>query len=300
MTAVVVSEVAHDPDAGVVHLDDGGDALCRAQPQAGHTHGCGKWIAVQGDDGEGVAGQREAANLARASVEHVEEHALSLFYADRLAMAEHPAVDGEGVVADFVTVLVAFGERGAHRALTLIFERWDGSGGREKVHRHVAATAECGLKLLEREKDFAVVRARIVLRLDVDRADESAVLAGAEVCAGSDVRVIEAQAGWSGYEGDAAAPVWRHEGRALFRGAIDIGRDGLAVPMDLLRPVGVIVDVDGDALAFFEAQQRAGELTVVVGDGDDAIGRELDGRGGDGEAVVGGRLAGRGGGLCAQ
>ena len=27
MAAVVVGEVAHDPDAGVVHLDDGGDAL---------------------------------------------------------------------------------------------------------------------------------------------------------------------------------------------------------------------------------------------------------------------------------
>ena len=110
MAAVVVSKVAHHPDAGVAHLDDGGDALRRTQPQAWHAHWRGKGIAVHGDDGERVTGQRETANLAGAAVEHMEKHTLPLFYADRLAVAEHPAVDGEGVVADFVTMLVAFGE----------------------------------------------------------------------------------------------------------------------------------------------------------------------------------------------
>ena len=70
----------------------------------GTRTGLGSGIAVHGDDGESVTGQREAANLGGAAVEHVEEHALALFYADRFAVAEHSAVDGEGVVADFVTV----------------------------------------------------------------------------------------------------------------------------------------------------------------------------------------------------
>ena len=61
----------------------------------------------------------------------------------------------------------------------------------------------------------------------------------------------------------------------------------LAVPVELLGRVGVVVDVDGDGLAFFEAQQRPGELAVVGGGGDDAVGREFDWAGGDAEGVVG-------------
>src|SRR6201985_2656688 len=129
MAAVVVSKVAHHPDAGVPHLDDGGDALGRTQPQDRHVHRCRKEIAVHGDDRERVTGQCEAASFAGAAVEHMEEHTLPFFYADRFAVAEHPAVDGEGIVPDFVTVLVAFGERGAHGALTLIFQRCDRGGG---------------------------------------------------------------------------------------------------------------------------------------------------------------------------
>ena len=59
------------------------------------------------------------------------------------------------------------------------------------------------------------------------------------------------------------------------------------MPVELFGRVGVVVDVDGDRLAFLEAQQRAGELAVVGGGGDDAVGGELDGAGGDAEGVVG-------------
>ena len=55
----------------------------------------------------------------------------------------------------------------------------------------------------------------------------------------------------------------RNEGSALFGGAVDIGRDELAVPMELLGSVGFVVNVDGDGLSFFEAKQRAGKLSVV-------------------------------------
>ncbi len=76
--AVVVGEVAHDPDAGVIHFDDGGDALGGAEPEDGDGGGRGHRIAVERDDLEGVAGQREAANFGGAAVEDVEEDALAL------------------------------------------------------------------------------------------------------------------------------------------------------------------------------------------------------------------------------
>ena len=71
--------------------------------------GAGERVAVHGDDGEGVTGEGEAADLSGAAVEDVEEDALAVFDADGFAVAEHAAVDGEGVVADFVAVWRAFG-----------------------------------------------------------------------------------------------------------------------------------------------------------------------------------------------
>ena len=61
----------------------------------------------------------------------------------------------------------------------------------------------------------------------------------------------------------------------------------MAVPVELLGRVCVVMNVDCDLLPLFEAKQGAGELSVVRGDGDDAIGSEFNGRVGDGEGVVG-------------
>ena len=81
------------------------------------------------------------------------------------------------------------------------------------------------------------------------------------------------------------------EGRAFFRRSVHIRRHKLTVPMQLLRPVRVVVDVYNNLLSFFEAKQRSGKLTVVCGRGDDAIGSEFDRFDGDGEFVVGGAIA---------
>ena len=64
--------------------------------------------------------------------------------------------------------------------------------------------------------------------------------------------------------------------------------------MDQLGGVGVVDDVDGDGLALFHAQDRAGGGAVVADGGEDAVGCELDGDGGDFEGDVG---WGAGGGL---
>ncbi len=87
--AVVVGEVAHDPDAGVLHVDDGGDAFGGAEPEDGDGGGSGHRVSVERDDFEGVAGEREAADLGGAGVDDVEEDALAGFDADGLAVAEH-------------------------------------------------------------------------------------------------------------------------------------------------------------------------------------------------------------------
>ena len=78
----------------------------------------------------------------------------------------------------------------------------------------------------------------------------------------------------------------RNERRAFFRGAIDIGGKKLPVPMQLLGRVGLIVNVDRDRLAFFEAEQRPRELTVVGSRGDDAIRGQFHRLHGDGQGVI--------------
>jgi len=92
------------------------------------------------------------------------------------------------------------------------------------------------------------------------------------------MRVVEAEAGGTGQEGDRPPTVGRDEGRAFFRSAVHIGRDELTMPMQLLGRVGVVTDVDGDALAFFQAEHRTWKLAVVRSGGDNVLGRNLEWR----------------------
>lgn len=48
------------------------------------------------------------------------------------------------------------------------------------------------------------------------------------------------------------------------------------MPMNELRSVGVVVNIDGDTLAFLETQQRTWKLPVVEGSRDNVLGRQLD------------------------
>ena len=77
-----------------------GDALGRAEPEHRHVRRRRHRIAVERDDAEDVAGQREAADFGRAGIEHVEQHTFALLDADGLAVTEHPAIDAEQLVAD--------------------------------------------------------------------------------------------------------------------------------------------------------------------------------------------------------
>lgn len=128
----------------------------------------------------------------------------------------------------------------------------------------------------------------MLLGFDVDGADQAAVLPEGEITSGAHVGVIEAEARGLGNERNSPDAVGRDEWRSFFGGAIDVGRNELTVPVQLLGRVGVVVDIDGDLLTFFQAEEGAGKLPVVGGDGDDAFGCEFQGPGGDGQRVVGG------------
>ena len=135
--------------------------------------------------------------------------------------------------------------------------------GRKGVDGHVSAAAEGRLEFFQDEEDLAIVTARLVLRLDVDRSDLAAVLARGEIGSSAIVRVVEAEARGLRHKRDATLAVRRNERRAFFGGAIHVDWHELSVPVQLLGRVGVVEDVDGDALSFLEAKQRSGELAVV-------------------------------------
>lgn len=90
-------------------------------------------------------------------------------------------------------------------------------------------------------------------RLDVDQADLAAVEPSREIGAGREMGVIKAAPRWARREGDAPRAMGRDERRALFRGPVYVSRQELPVPMQLFRRVGVVVDIDNDALSLRQA-----------------------------------------------
>ena len=271
VAAIIIRQVAHDPYAGMVHRHHRRNALRRSQPKHGNVSRIRHPIAVERDDLERMSRQRKAANLGRAPIQNVEEHALALLHPNRLTVAEHPSVDGEITIPDLISVRHAFGERCFHRGLAGGFE-FSYLGRRQKILVHVAALTERRLEFFEHEKDFAIVSAGLVPGFDVNRTDLPAVLPREKIGARAIVRVIETKPGGAGSEGDAPHAMRRDERRPLLCRTIDIGRNHLPMPVQLLGRVGVVVDFDRRWLAFLEAQQGAGKMSVVSDRRDDALG----------------------------
>src|SRR6185312_2067348 len=160
-----------------------------------------------------MAGQGEAADLSGAAVQYVKQHALTPLDADGFTVAEHASVDGERAIANLIAVRHAFGQRGFHGGFALVFELLHLGGGGKEILRHVTTAAECGLKLFEGEEDFAIIVAGLIFGLDVDRSDFAAISAAIKIGSGTNVRVIEAEPGRTGREGNAAAAMRGNEGR---------------------------------------------------------------------------------------
>src|SRR5487761_1137752 len=62
VSAIIVGEIAERPDAWMAHLDDGRDALRRAQPEHRDRSGIRHGVSIERDNAERVARQGKAAN----------------------------------------------------------------------------------------------------------------------------------------------------------------------------------------------------------------------------------------------
>src|ERR1700733_9790509 len=122
VAAVIVTHIAHYPYARMIHLDHGRNPFCGANPQTGHANWLGQRVSIHGYHQEGVARQRQAADLARTSIQDVKKNTLALFYPDRIAMAEHTSIDGERVIPDLISLGHALGKRRFHGTLACIFQ----------------------------------------------------------------------------------------------------------------------------------------------------------------------------------
>src|SRR6516225_8874226 len=247
----------------MIHFNDGGNTLCAAEPQNGDVGRIGDRVSIKRDDLEGMARQGQAANFGRAAIQNVKEDTLALLNSNRLAVAEHATINCEELVANFVAVRHAFGEGRFHCRFACLLESFLSLGRRQKILWHVAAATQSWLKFLQDKKHFAIIAAWIFFRLGVNRPDLAAVLASREIRASAIVGVIETQAGWIGRERDAAMTMRRNVRRALLGGAIDLGGDFLAMPMQLLGCVCFVGNFHRYLTAFLKADERTGELTIV-------------------------------------
>src|SRR5579859_3187265 len=181
-----------------------------------------------------MTGQSETANLRSASVQDVEQNSFALLYANRLPMVQHPAIDRKRTVANFESMWLSLCQGSLHRGLALLFERLHTSGRRKEIHCHVSTLAEGGLEFFQDEKDLAIIITRLMLWLDVDRADLSAVLAGGQIRPRTIMRVVETKACRPWGENNPAFPTAGNERRAFFSRSVHVNRHHLAVPMQLL------------------------------------------------------------------
>lgn len=87
-------------------------------------------------------------------------------------------------------------------------------------------------------------------RLDVNRPDFAAILPHFKIRAGPKVRVVKPEPRGLRCEGDASRAVrWDVRGPFL-RGAIDVARNELAMPMELFWDSRFVVNIDHDPAPF--------------------------------------------------
>ena len=114
------------------------------------------------------------------------------------------------------------------------------------------------------QENFLIVISRLALRFHVEESELPAELSNIEISLGRHVRVIPARPDRPRLKSVLAAAVRGDDRRSFFLGAIHFGSDELPVPVDKFRHVGVVVHVDGDALAFAKAQDGARELCRCI------------------------------------
>ena len=113
------------------------------------------------------------------------------------------------------------------------------------------------------QKNFLIVISRLALRFHVEESELAVERAHIEISLGRHVRVIPARPDRPRLKRVLAAAVRGDERRSFFLGAVHVGSDELSMPVDKFRHVGVVVHIDGDALAFAKAQDGSRNFAVV-------------------------------------
>ncbi len=219
-----------------------------------------------------------------------------MLYANRLAVSQHAAVDGEVAIADFIAMRRSFGQRSFHRRIrqlsssVLTLRR-----GSKKIHRHIAAA--------DSKEGSNSFRTRKTSRSYLP-APASARYTPVQTCPlywpacrverrrGCACDRNESPQG-RGVKGDAAHTVRWDKGRAFLRCSIHVRRRRIvrasaAVPACPCR-------CESSTTACWpslKSQERPREPAVVGGRGNDVVARQFDRRGGDAQGVVCGSVFG--------
>ena len=103
--AIHLIDSAEDPNAWIVHLNDDVRPLGNVQPQ----HVDRRWrrdpIAIQGNDSEPMARQRQGGPHACAGIEQPEKNTLPLFHANWISVSEHPVAESGRVIHDLKPII---------------------------------------------------------------------------------------------------------------------------------------------------------------------------------------------------
>src|ERR1700760_2071400 len=100
------------------------------------------------------------------------------------------------------------------------------------------------------KKNLLVVTARIVPRLDEQKSVLAGVLPLVQIFAGEGVGVIPAEAGRARSECVTSVTAARDQRSSLFHGAVHLGRQKEAMPVNHFAVGGVVANIDGDGSAF--------------------------------------------------
>ena len=240
----------------MVHLHQRADPLGGGQAKHRDQLRLSYLVAIERDHLELMPGKSDPVHFRRTRIQDLKENLLAGLYPQRLAEAQHAAIDGGHVVG--------------------------------RVHGTVSAREQRGVPVMQREEDFLVIVPRVVARFDEQKSVLAGVLAAVQIFAGKDVGVIPAKAGGTRGKRVARVAAGRDRRRTLFHGAVHLRGQKEAMPMNHFAVAGLVGHIDGDRLTFFQAQQRTGHLAVIRNGLDVAPRSDFERIGGDVDGVISG------------
>ncbi len=205
----------------------------------------------------------------------MEEHALAFLHAHGFALSQLRSVDRVVLVGDVPAILRLLGRRNLHVRIFAVL-------GHQAPPLHVAFLVflhffrivdfgdDVWFPLVRREKHFLIVGARIPAWFYVDEGMLSAEHAAREIVACGRLAVKPPRARRLRRENLPDVAMRGHGGAALLGGAIEIQGNVETVPVDVLRPIEQVVDIDGRRFALAQMQHGAGNRSVVGGSADKA------------------------------